>query len=255
MGRLQNDGVHNRKEQRQAVESMLQYGAFPEPFLAQDQWRARIWRRSRVEQVIREDLRDLSRIPDLSRIEMLASLIPERVSSPLSRNSLREDLEVSHSSVTTWMDYLRQLYYVFDVRPYHRSLARALRKEPKIYLSDFSEVSEPGARFENFIASHLLKACDYWTDNGYGTFSLRYLRTKERREIDFLILRDNTPWLPVEAKLSDQSPSPSWKHFLPRLGCGFALQIVRTEDANKRYRIGDTDVLVLSASQALGCLV
>ena len=58
------------------LEDLLRYGPFPEPFLAQDERRARLWRRTRDTAVVREDLRDLTRITELGRVELLVSLLP-----------------------------------------------------------------------------------------------------------------------------------------------------------------------------------
>ncbi|MFH0908795.1 MAG: ATP-binding protein [bacterium] len=186
----------------EAFESMFRYGMFPEPFLAQDDRKARLWRRARVERVIREDLRDLSRTLELSQVEMLASLLPERVGSPLPITALNELLEVSHGTVKRWLSFLKELYYAFELKPYHNHVTRSLRKEGKFYLWDASEVPDDAARLENLIACHLLKACQLWTDCGEGDFDLYYLRDKQKNEIDFLITRDKQPWLPVEVKLT-----------------------------------------------------
>ena len=241
-----------RPSTREALAGLMRFGGFPEPFLAQNERLARLWRRGRVEKVVREDLRDISRIPELSRVEMLAALLPERVGSLFSVSSLREDLEVAHDTVSRWLGYLRELFYVFEVKPYARSIRRSLRKEGKLYLWDWSEIDVEPARFENLVASHLLKACDTWTDTGEGAFELYLLRDKEKREIDFLITRDRRPWLPVEVKLNDPTPSTAFRAFLPQLGCRFGLQIVHAPDVWATHGVGDAQVLVASAAEALG---
>lgn len=85
------------------------------------------------------------------------------------------------------------LFYCFRVRPWHRSVPKSLRKQPKLYLWDWSIVADTGARNENLVASHLLKAVHWWTDIGLGSFGLYYLRDKAKREIDFLVTR-NSPF-------------------------------------------------------------
>ncbi len=215
-----------RRAAQETLETFMKFGTFPEPFLAQDERKARLWRSHRVERVIREDLRDLSRIPDLSRIEMLASLLPLRVGSLLSVASLREELEVSHDTAKRWLQMLTELYYAFEIKPYSKRIARSLRKSGKLYLWDCSEVPGEAARFENLVASHLLKTCHLWTDTGEGNFELCFLRNKQKEEIDFLIVRDGKPWLPIEVKLQDTTPSPNWKRFLPQIRCTRALQLV-----------------------------
>jgi predicted AAA+ superfamily ATPase len=210
-----------------------------------------VWRRNRIQQVIREDLRDLSRLPDLSRVEMLAALLPERVGAPLSRNALREDVEVSHDTVSRWLAALAELYYAFEVKPYAHRVARSLKKEGKLYLWDWSEVDDPGPRFENLVACHLLKACDFWSDTGEGEFELRFLRNREKEEIDFLIVRDGKPWLPVEVKVSDTSPVPHWRKYLGYLKTPMALQIVQKTGVWDEHSIGGARVVVASADEAL----
>jgi len=245
------DSGQNKKQDQAVLDAFLRFGGFPEPFLAGEERRLNLWRQGRVEKVIREDLRDLSRIPELSQIEMLVSLLPERVGSLFSRASLREELEVSFDTIRRWMQYLFELYYAFEIKPFTPRIARSLRREGKLYLWDYSEVMDEAARFENLVAAHLLKACHYWTDTGEGRFELYYLRTKEKQEIDFLIVKDGKPWLPVEVKISDTNPSPHFKRFLPQLGCRFALQLVRRPDHRSEHQIGDTKLLVASAARAL----
>jgi hypothetical protein len=233
------------------LERLILHGPFPEPYLTGDARKTRLWRRGRTEAVFREDLRDLTRIPELSRVEQLAALLPERVGSPVSVTSLRELLEVSHDTVKRWLLLLAELYYVFVVPPYTARVSRSLRKEPKIYLWDYGEVTDPGPQFENLVASHLLKACHYWTDTGEGEFELRYLRNKDKKELDFLIVRDGKPWLPVEAKLSDAKPAPSFTTFMKTLRCPLALQLVRESGHRSSHPLPDGQLLVLSADEAL----
>lgn len=193
----------SRKYDHSPVSRLLKLSGFPEPYFSNSEKILKIWRAGRNEKIVREDLRDLSRLLELSQVEMLASLLPSKVGSPLSVQSLREDLEVAHDTVSRWLRYLGELFYFFEIKPWSKSIPRSLKKEGKIYLYDWTEVEDEGAKFENFVACHLLKACHYWTDTGEGQFDLFYLRNKEKQEIDFVIVKDKKPWLCVEAKVSD----------------------------------------------------
>lgn len=244
-----------RKEWREAFAGLLRFGGFPEPLFSQDERKARLWRRGRTEKVIREDLRDLSRIPELSRIEMLASLLPEKVGSLFSIASLRDHLEVGHETVKRWVTFLQELYYLYEIKPFQGSIARSLKKEGKAYLWDSSEVQDKPARYENLVANHLLKACHYWTDTGEGEFTLHFLRNKEKQEIDFLMARDGKPWLAMETKLGQGDISPNWKKFLPHLGNVLAVQLVSEPGHWKRVKVGEKEVLVASAQEFLAYLV
>jgi predicted AAA+ superfamily ATPase len=214
------------KSDQDNLQSLMNYGPFPEPLFAQDRKRTNLWRRSREIIVVREELRDLSRLPELSRVEMLTALLPKRVGSRFSVSAMREDLEVSFDTIRRWMALLHEIYYVFEIKPWSRRVPRSLKRDGKVYLWDYGAVPDAPARFENLVAAHLLKACHTWTDTGEGTFELYYLRTKEAYEIDFLIVRDGEPWLPVEVKYSDETPSSNWRKFSALLPCRRALQLV-----------------------------
>ncbi|MFN9065891.1 MAG: ATP-binding protein [Bdellovibrionales bacterium] len=220
----------SNKSNLEILKRLMNFSGFPEPYFANSDNILRIWRRGRTEKIIREDLRDLSRLPELSQVEMLTSLLPSKVGSPLSVQSLREDLEVSHDTVKRWLQYLKELYYFFEVKPWTKSVTRTLKKEGKIYLYDWTELSEEGIKFENLVACHLMKACHFWTDTGEGDFDLFYLRNKEKQEIDFLIVKDKKPWLALECKLKDTSiDSKAVGKFIERLDCPY-VQVVKTEN-------------------------
>ena len=100
-------------------------------------------------------------------------------------------------------------------------------KEPKYYLWDWSLCTNDGARAENMVASHLLKATHFWTDIGLSEYKLHFVRDKEKREVDFLVTKDQTPWLLIEVKLAEnQGISESLRRFSDSLKPKFTLQVV-----------------------------
>jgi predicted AAA+ superfamily ATPase len=234
-----------------AVRSLFEYGGFPEPYLAQSARTLRRWQRERLERFFREDVRDLESIRDLSSLQLLADLLPERVSSLLSLNSIREDLEVSHRALTFWMDILDRLYYVFRVRPFSSSRIRGLQKMPKVYLWDTSLVRGPGPRFENLIALHLLKLVHYLQDREGFDVELHYLRDKAGHEVDFLVTSGKKPWFAVEAKMSASGIDPSLAYFRDRLKIPWLYQVGMEEVRD----VEEDGIRSLPARQFLGALV
>jgi predicted AAA+ superfamily ATPase len=233
------------------VRSLLEFGGFPEPFLAQSARALRRWQRERIERFFREDVRELETIRDLSSMELLADLLPERVASPLSLNSLREDLEVSHKALTLWIGILERLYHIFRLRPFVSAKVRALQKMPKAYLWDWSLVPDRGARFENLVALHLLKLCHCLHDHDGYNVELSYLRDRQGREVDFLVSVDRRPWFAVEAKVSDTTIDPSLRYFRDRLKVPWAYQVVL--EGTKDYVVDG--IRCLPASRFLAALV
>lgn len=230
---------------------LFHFGGFPEPFFKQDDKTLRRWQNERVDRLIREDIRDIELIRDLSRLEILVGMLPEKVGSLLSLNSMREDIGVTHVTLSRWMDMLERFYYHFRLRPFAATHIKSLRKEPKLYLWDWSEAPSKAARFENMVASHLLKFAHFLHDAEGYKIDVFFLRDIEGREADFLVTHDRTPWFAVEVKQSDTAPSKQLRYFVEKLSIPFAYQVV----AEHGIDFTKDGVRVMSGDVFLGGLV
>lgn len=219
------------KHSLEIYKSLFKFGGFPVPFISGKETSHAKWIRTRRELLVREDLRDLSKLEDVAAMELLVTLLKDRVGGLLSLNNIKDDVHVSVDTLRRWMKYLEALYYVFLIPPYTKNIKRSLVKAPKLYLWDWSEVTDESARFENMIASHLLKSVHYWTDTGLGEFNLHFIRDKEKREVDFLITQNNTPFMLVECKLSERDVQPALKHFNDILKPKYSLQVVHNMES------------------------
>jgi uncharacterized protein len=208
-----------------ALPALLALGGFPEPFLSGSERFARRWSLAYRERLVREEIASLESVSDLGRLELLAGALPERVGSPLSLNSLREDLQVSHQTVARWTDMLERVYGIFRLAPFGAPKLRAVKKERKHYHYDWSVVAEPGARFENLVASHLLKWVEFQIDSQGRDLELRYFRDIDGREVDFVVVERRQPIAFVECKLSDDAVSPGLKYLKARFPKVIAWQI------------------------------
>jgi uncharacterized protein len=238
------DDVLSSQVPRRSFDDLLRLGGFPEPLLGGNEARAQRWSRLRLERLIAEDVRDLRAVEDLSALRVLADLLPDRVGSLLSVHALKEDLGVAYGTVRAWLGVFEALYHCFLIRPYAKRITRAIRSAPKLYLYDIVQIPSSAAatRLENLTALHLLKACHFWTDTARGHFELRFVRDKERREVDFLILRDQKPWLLVECKSSDLEPAPVLIRFAAELGVQ-AVQLVRKRGFDRLYPASNVRVV------------
>jgi len=198
------------------LELILQFGGFPEPLSKANDRHWRRWQRERITRVVNDDLRDLETVREITAVELLANALPHRVGSPLSVKALRETLQVAHETAERWLQILENLYYCFRIAPYGAPKIRAVKKEQKLYLWDWSEVTDPGPRFENLVASQLLKYCHYLEDNEGHNMELRFIRDTDSREVDFVILKDSKPLFAVEAKVSDKPELKALRYFKER---------------------------------------
>lgn len=238
-------------DHREAFLLLEKRGGFPEPLFAGSDRALRRWHNERNERLFREDIRDVEFVRDLGNMQLLSDMLPGKVGSLLSVNSLREDLEVSHRAVSHWLDILERFYYHFRIRPFTWSKIRSLKKEPKLYLWDWSEVTGEAARFENMVASHLLKLVHWLTDREGYNAELYFLRDTAKREVDFLVAVDGKPWFAVEVKSQSEHLAPALPYFKERLSVPFCYQLLRKPGVDKI----SGGVRIMSADKFLAALV
>jgi len=198
------------------IKLLLKFSGFPEPFLKGDERFWRRWQREVASRVIYEDIRDLENVREISLIELLLDELPNRVGSPLSIKNLKEIMQVAHDSIERWISILERMYVCFRISPFGAPRIRAVKKEQKLYMLDWSRVSTDGERFENFVACQLLKYCHFLEDTeGYRT-ELRFLRDTDKREIDFVVVQDRKPLFAVECKTGERQINKAAYYFRER---------------------------------------
>ena len=206
--------------------ALWEYGGYPEPFLKRNARFSRRWQNLRLQQLLREDIRDLTQIHQLDQLELLVEILRSRSGGQIIYSNLASVIGVSVDTIRRWIATLSNLHLGFVVRPWFKNVSRSLRKEPKWFLRDWSLIDDPGSKAETFVACHLLKAVDAWNDTGLGNFKLGYLRDTNQKEVDFIVVRDDQPWFMVEVKNSSRKLSPALKYFQEQTLTPFAFQVV-----------------------------
>jgi hypothetical protein len=234
------------------LEQLLVLGGFPEPFLGGSEREARRWAREYRTLLVREEVTSLERVQDLGHLELLVMRLPELVGAPLSINALREDLQVSHKAVASWVQVLERLFAVFRLAPFGAPNIRAVKKEQKHYQFDWSTVPERGKRFENLVAAHLLKWVQFEQDARGRDLELRYFRDTDGREVDFVITERRVPIRLIECKTSARDVDPSLRYLKARFPKADAWQLAL--DTAKDYVTPD-GIRVAPALEFLRTLV
>ena len=235
--------------------ALLEFGGFPEPFVKRNVGFARKWRGLRRSQLIREDIRDLTKVFEIEQMGLLATLLENRSGDQLVYASLGRDIQVSENTVKSWVSILSSLYFGFTVRPWFKNIENAIRKTPKWYLHDWSGIEDVGKRNETLVACHLLKAVEGWNDTGLGAFDLFYVRDKQKHEVDFLVSRNKKPWCLVEVKTSDTHLAPSLGRMQEQTGAEHAFQVVIDLPFTDANCFGKTTPVVVPARTFLSQLL
>jgi len=205
--------------------ALLEYGGFPEPFVQRSKEFSRRWQTIRKDQLLREDIRDGTRIQELAQLELLAEILRNQAAQAMDYQSLANKVGVSIDTIRRWLEVLKSFYYCFSLQPWSKNITRSLLKEPKLYLWDWCLIENEEHRLENLVASHLLKAVHFWADRGLGDYGLYYLRTKDKRETDFIVTKNGNPWFLVEVKTKAKGLSPALFHFQKETKAPHAFQV------------------------------
>ena len=177
--------------------------------------------------LIRTDILDFEKVHDFKAIQLTLELLRQRVGSPLSYTSLARDVGCAPNTIKRYIEIFEALYIIFRVTPHHRNIARSIQKEAKIYFYDTGMVlADEGIRFENLVAVSLLKYLDAIEDYKGKKARLRTLRTKEKKEVDFVLVIDDQPSCMIEVKLSDSKISPTLRYFHKKYQIA-AIQLVK----------------------------
>ncbi len=231
---------------------LIMLGGFPEPFFGGSEVEARRWSREHRNLIVREEITSLERVHDLGNLELLMLRLPDLVGSLLSINALREDLQVSHKTVASWLEILERLYAIFRIAPFGAPGIRAVKKAAKHYHMDWTLSPEPAQKFENLVASHLLKWVHFQQDVEGRDLELRYFRDVDGREVDFVIVERRKVLVAIESKWGDAEVDRGLRYLKARAPGAQAWQISAT--GRKDYRTPD-GIRVAPAMEFLKTLV
>ena len=214
---------------QEGLKRLMTVGGFPEPFLDGNEEEARRWRRSRFDRILKEDIRDLESIKKIQEMTLFTDILRRSVSQMVVLSNIAKKIQVSPRTANLWLEVLNRMYISFSIKPYTKKLARAIQKPPKVYFFDNADLileQDEGPRFENLVASHLLKNIHFLEDKRGFRMELNYLRDKDGREVNFVILKDSKIFALVEAKLSENNISRSLRYYSEKLNPPHSIQIV-----------------------------
>jgi len=200
-----------------AMNLLMERSGFPEPLLATNNEDINRWRSLYTESLLGQDVLEFQDIDKVNAIRLVYQLLKNGVGSPVSYSNIARDIGVAPATVKKYIEILEAIYVIFIIKPYTNKISRSILKEPKIYFFDYALITDMGAKFENFVALSLYKHIKLMNDSNGGSYSLGFLKTKEKKEVDFAISdNDNKLIEIIEAKVSDSEVSKTLEYFLER---------------------------------------
>lgn len=123
---------------------------------------------------------------------LLFQLLADQTGNLVNRHELSKTIQVDTKTVDNYLYVLEKCYHVHLLKPFFRNLQKELTKMPKVYFNDlglrnallnrFSPVdtrADKGALLENYYFIRLRQE--------YEADQLRFWRTTEQQEIDFVV--------------------------------------------------------------------
>lgn len=243
---------YNCHDAASTLNDLMNYSGFPEPFTKGSVDAYNRWKLGYGTRLIKEEIRDLEKVIELDKMELLYDHLPQTVGSVLSINSLREDLEINYRTVAHWISIFEKNYACFRIMPFGNTKIKAVKKENKLYLWDWAQIEKTSSRFENLIAVHLLRFIHYIIDVKGIKAELRFFRDTRKREVDFIIIKNKKPWIAIEVKESETDLDPNLKYLLEKVKIPYAFQLhLNGKTYKKLPSINSAQIHIMPAAEFL----
>jgi predicted AAA+ superfamily ATPase len=190
-------------ELREYYREYALYGGYPRIVLTPEVDRKEKYLQQIIDTYVRKDIRDLAGVKDIDKYNRLLEALASQSGSLLNVDELANSARLAKQTVEKYLFIMENTYVIRLVRPFSRNIRTELFKQPKIFFHDTGlmqmlwlkglQKELIGNVFETSIFSELIKR--------FGMESVRYWRTKDKREIDFIVTKRDTP-LPIEVKLN-----------------------------------------------------
>lgn len=247
--------IEPSKAADQNIDQLLRFGGFPEPFSKGSERFAKRWRSLYADLMIRGDLRDLERILQTEKVELLFDRLPSTIGTPVSLSRFGQDLETTHVSIARWLKSFERLLAIFTIHSFGLPKIRAVKEAKKVYLWDWARCEDAGARLENLVAAHLMRLCDWSADILGEKLELRFFRNAQGHEVDFILLKGRLPWIAIEVKSSEQELDRGLKYFLEHVRCPYAFQLhLKSKRSWKMESINGAKILAIPITRFLAQL-
>lgn len=183
-----------------------------------------MWFNSYISTYIERDIRSIGELRDIDNFIRFFNVIAPRSSNILNKSNIANETRLNSATVDNYISLLEKVYQIHLLKPYYENIGKSFIKAPKVYLTDSglsahilgvttSEQLEnskyKGELYETFVFAELLKHLN----NSQGIMELFYYRTKDKKEIDFIVKQQNKI-LAIELKSAYSVRKSDFKHII-----------------------------------------
>lgn len=207
-------------ELRGLYKQYVLYGGYPKIVLTPEIEKKEKYLQQIIDTYVKKDIRDLARVKDIEKFNKLLEALASQSGQMLNVAELSNTTRIAKQTIEKYLFIMENTYILKLLRPFSGNIRSELFKLPKIFFYDTGimqmlwlkglQKEIIGSVFETNVFAELVKK--------YGKESVYYWRTKDRKEIDF-ILRKKKDVLPIEAKINFEQFKPTAiNYFIQKFG-------------------------------------
>lgn len=197
-------------------------GGYPEAITLEGRERQQ-WHIDYMAALLERDLHDVAHITRHRDMRELVLVLAAWSGKFMDISSIGAGLSIRRPTIETYINALEALFIVETVKPWTRTDYERVGKQSKLYMTDSGlmvsvlrwkkeqvelDSDRSGKLIETFVHNELASQLD--ANN--GKYELFHYRDREKREIDFLIERDDKALLGIEVKTGSAISTADFKH-------------------------------------------
>ncbi|MBI5683209.1 MAG: ATP-binding protein [Deltaproteobacteria bacterium] len=210
---FEQDKVYTQKkidELRTMFKEYVLYGGYPKIVLTSEIDKKEKYLQQIIDTYVKKDIRDLADIKDIDKFNKLLEALASQSGQQLNVAELSNTTKIAKQTIEKYLFIMENTYIIKLVKPFSKNIRSELFKLPKIYFYDTGlmqmlwlkglQKELIGNVFETGIFAELAKK--------YTHEAIFYWRTKDKKEIDFMLKIKNSI-LPIEVKLNFEQFNPT----------------------------------------------
>ncbi|KUK49560.1 MAG: AAA ATPase [Parcubacteria bacterium 33_209] len=181
------------EELSQLYKQFILYGCYPRIALIPEINQRKYYLKELIQTYIKKDIREIGKVRNILKFNNFLRVLADQTGNLLNIDEIASTIGMARETVYEYLALLEGTYIAKRVHPFFRNIRSELTKMPKLYFEDtgilnylkYQDIVEKvsGELFENSIYNELKKC--------YGQEKIKYWRTQNRQEIDFVVQHKN----------------------------------------------------------------
>lgn len=200
-------------------------GGFPEARRFNDEKDRRAWYKDYISALMERELKDITLIRRKSAMEKLIIALAAWSSKLINIHSIGTSLSITRPTIESYINALEALYIIERVYAWHKTDYARVGGQDKLFMTDagmmaallswrFEHVRIDGDMNGKLLETFVFNQLSAHLDVNASDYQLTHYRDGEKREVDFVIERDDGAILGIEVKAASVLDKSAFKHLI-----------------------------------------